>query len=253
MARDKNTPEEHDPTLGPVVNAVHIGGDSIMDRILPHVKKIALAIVGAAVLVAIFVTWRHFKHKKQARSTVQLVRTLELVERPVFDPDPMMPQPPLDTEVYKSYAERADTVATAMGKIGQTRGAATLVEARVLLRGGKLDQALELYRKKAGASGIDGLVAREGVGIALEAKATIASDQAERQKLLEDALAAFRAIQPDDAGFRRDHALYHEARVLEALGKPAEAKAALEKALAVAPQSTLEPAIKVRLAALGGA
>jgi tetratricopeptide (TPR) repeat protein len=253
VARDKNIPDEHDPTLGPAVTAVHVGGESIMDRLLPHAKKIGLAVLGAAVVVTIFFTWRYFKQRAAERSTTKVVNVLDLAERQVLDLDPTVPQPPLEEEVYKSYAERADSVAAAMGKAGENRGAASLVEARVLLRGGKLDEALAIYRRKASGGGIDALIAREGVGIVLEAKAAAATDPAQKQKLYEEALAAFRAIQPDDAGLRRDYALYHEARMLEELGKPAEAKAALEKALAAVPDTSLEPVIKTRLSALGGA
>ena len=253
MARDKNTPEPHDPSLGPAVAAVHVGGESIVDRLLPHAKKIGLALLGAALLVTAVFTWRYFAHRKQERSTARMVKALDLAERKVFDPDPTTPQPPIEEEIFKSQAERADAVRAAMAKVGPARDAASMVEAQLLLRTGKLDEALAIYRAKAKGSGIDALIAREGIGIALEQQASAAKDQGERQKLLEESLAAFRSIQPDDKGLRRDYALYHEGRILEALGKPDEAKAALQKALEVVPDTTLEPAIKVHLSSLGGA
>lgn len=250
MARDKNIPEQHDPNLGPVVTAVHVGGDSIVDRLLPHAKKIGLALLGAAVIITLVFTYRWYQRGKSERATVKVVKALDLVERPVLHDDPM--QPPLPgEETFATEAERTAAVLDAIAKAGPARGAAALVEAQLLLRGGKVDEALAIYRKRASASGIDGLIAREGVGIALEAKATASTDAAARQKLLEEALTAFRAIQPDEKGARRDYALYHEARVLEVLGKPTEAVAALKQALASVPGSTLEPVIKNRLSALG--
>lgn len=251
MAREQNQPEEHDPTLGPVVSAVHVGGESILDRLLPHVKKIALALVGAALLVTAIFTYRYVQHRKAERSTTRVVKALELAERQVFIDDPTVPQPPIDEEVFKTETERSEAVLGALAKAGEARGAVALVEAQNLLRDGKLDQALALYRKHSKASGIDSLIAREGVGIALEAQAGAAKDPAARQKLLEDALAAFQAIQPDDKGPRKDYALYHSARILEALGKPTEAAAALQQALTAVPDTTLEPVIKNRLSALG--
>ena len=198
MAREKNIPEEHDPSLGPAVHAVHVGGESILDRLLPHAKKIGLALAGAAVIVAAVFTYRYFQHRKAERATVRVAKALDLVDRPIFNPDPTVPQPPLDQQVFKSETERNEAVMTALGKLGPTRGSVALVEAQTLLRAGKLDAALALYRKRASARGFDGLVAREGVGIVLEAQASAATDPAQKQKLLEEALAAFRAIQPDE-------------------------------------------------------
>ena len=54
------------------------------------------------------------------------------------------------------------------------------------------------------------------------------------------ALAAFTAMQPDEAGPRRAHALYHMGRLQQTLGKTAEAKASFEKAKPLA--ATVEPA-----------
>ena len=251
MAREKNQPEAHDPTLGPVVSAVHVGGESILDRLLPHAKKFGLALLGAALLVTGIFTYRYVQHGKSERATTRVVKALELAERDVFVDDPTVPQPAPDAEVFTSEHERSEAVLAALAKSGPARGAVAMVEAQNLLRDGKLDQALALYRKHTSASGIDGLIAREGVGIVLEAQAAAAKDPAARQKLLEDALAAFQAIQPDDKGPRRDYALYHSARLLEELGKPTEAAAALEQALAAVPDTALEPVIRNRLSALG--
>lgn len=144
-------------------------------------------------------TYRWYQRGKSERATVKVVKALNLVERPVLHDDPM--QPPLPgEETFATEAERTAAVLDAIAKAGPARGAAALVEAQLLLRGGKVDEALAMFRKRASASGIDGLIAREGVGIALEAKATASTDAAARQKLLEEALTAFRAIQPDEKG-----------------------------------------------------
>jgi hypothetical protein len=95
------------------------------------------------------------------------------------------------------------------------------------------------------------VLAREAIGVTLETQAAATKDQAAQRKLLEEALVAFRAVQSDDQGLRRDYALFHEARVLEALGKPAEAVAPLTKALTVAPETSLRRDIENRLVALG--
>ena len=97
-----------------------------------------------------------------------------------------------------------------------------------------------------------GVLSREGLGIALETKALAEKDNAARQKGLEEALAAFTAEQPDEAGMRRAYALYHQGRIQQTLGKRAEAKALFEKAkAAVKNDHDLAELVEKRLAALG--
>jgi len=97
------------------------------------------------------------------------------------------------------------------------------------------------------------VLSREGLGLALEAKASAEKDPAARQKGLEEALAAFNAMQPDEAGARRAYALYHQARIQLLLGKRADAKALFEKAKTANKDADREIAdlIEKRLAALG--
>jgi tetratricopeptide (TPR) repeat protein len=123
----------------------------------------------------------------------------------------------------------------------------------MLMQAGKLDDAVAEYRKGTAHLGIEGVLAREGLGLALEAKA-LAGDKASRQKGLEDALAAFQQMQPDDKGPRYAYAQYHQGRMLAPgmLGKPAEARAAFEKAKAAADKdSALVQLIDEQLVSLG--
>ncbi|HVK72965.1 MAG TPA: hypothetical protein VM734_06575 [Kofleriaceae bacterium] len=247
MASDKND-QEHDPSLGPKVTAVHVGGESLADRLVPHLKKIAFALVALAAILTAFFTYRWWSHSRAEKATDRLARALELGDRPVIPGDMNLPGMP---EHFKTQAERANAALAELAKAGSVRDAAGLYEAHMLVQAGKLDEALARYRKLGGAGGVDGAVAREGVGVVLETQASAAQEPAQRQKLLEDALAAFRAVQPDDKGPRRDYALYHEARVLEEMGKPAEAIAQLKKALTVSPETPLRGAIEMRLSGLG--
>ncbi len=253
MARDKEP--EHDPTLGPAVTPVHIGGDSILDRVIPHMKKIVLVAVGGTVVLAIFFGLRWWKQRNAEQATGKLAHALEIGSTmviPGYEPDPADPasDPKQAAETYPSYAKRAEVTLAGLKKAGQVRGAAALYEAQMLVQVGKLDDALAIYKRIGRGTSSDAAVAREGVGVVIEARAATAK-AADRQQLLEDALAAYRAIQPDDKGPRRDYSLYHEARVLESLGKSADAVTALKKALSVMPDSQLKPLIEQRLAALG--
>jgi tetratricopeptide (TPR) repeat protein len=255
VAREKE--QEHDPNLGPAVSAVHIGGESILDRIVPHMKKIAVAAVALTVILSVYFGMRWWKYRKAERSTDKLARALEVAERDVVaeitPPLPPIPGAPEveKPETFPTYAARAEATLAELRKAGPTRGAASLYEAQLLIQANKLDEALAIYRRVGSGKSTDAAIAREGVGVVLETKAGVAKDPAEHQKLLEEALAAYRAIQTDDKGPRRDYSLYHEARVLEAMGKPAEAIAALKKAQEVTPDSQLKPLIEQHLATLG--
>lgn len=255
MAREKNP--EHDPNLGPAVAAVHIGGESILDRLVPHMKKIAIAAVALTVILAGYFGMRWWKHRKAEQATGTLARALEVGARRIEPPEAAPPivdpaaLPEDKEETFPTYATRAEATLAQLRKAGQVRGAASLYEAQLLVQAGKLDEALAIYRKVGAGKSTDAAIAREGVGVVLETKAGAAKDPAERQKLLDEALAAFRAVQTDDKGPRRDYGLYHEARVLEALGKPADAITALKKAQEVTPDSQLKPLIEQHLATLG--
>lgn len=250
MARKQ---DEHDPTLGLQITPVNIGGDSIADRLLPHIKKIVVGAVALAVILTGFFTWRWYHRSQQAKSTARVVKALALHDRDVTGDEPLRLDslPPVDPP-YASHAERDLATAEALAKAGEARSAAALYEANLLVRAGKLDQGLAALRKLANGSGDDAVLAREGVGLVLEMQAAAAPDDGARQKLLEEALAAFRAVQPDEGGLRRDYALYHEGRVLlDKLHKPTEAAAPLTKALEQFPETALRGAIENRLAAIG--
>lgn len=253
MAR-KDADPAPDPSLGPVVTPVHIGGDSIADRLLPHIKKIGVALLAIILVITVVFTYRWYKRSQEEQSTARLVKAIELAERPVLPPEIDVSAIPgqKDKLTWKSYGERAEASLTALAKVGDARGAASLYEASLLVAAGKLDPALAIYRRLGnGGSSDDAVLAREGIGIVLETQAVAATDAAQKQKLFEESLAAFRAQQPDDKGLRRDYALYHEARVLEALGKGGEAVAQLKRALELTPDTALKPQIENRLAVLG--
>jgi tetratricopeptide (TPR) repeat protein len=234
---------------------VNIGGESILERLLPHIKKIAI-VVGAGivvVMIAVFVAW--LKERKVTSATTKVVAVMDVYDRPVRAPNTPAPKEGFEKlqPSYGSETERANAVLDAITKqgvddLGAFRGAA-LVEA------GKLDEAIAELKRAQNEPGLDGVLARESLGLALEAKAQNEKDSAARQKLLEDALAAFKAMQPDDKGPRRAYALYHQGRLLDVrmLNRPAEAKAAFQKAKELAKDTDLPELIDERLVGLGGA
>lgn len=229
---------------------VHVGGETLADRILPHIKKILVTFVLVAVVISIFLVFRWRKQATQERETAKLAQVLSVARTPVGPDMPAIPgiTPPKQGEQFKTAKERADAVLDAMAKQGTDGGPA--YRGSLLLDAGKTDEAIAEYRKGGTAKGLEGVLSREGLGIALETKAAAEKDPAARQKILEEALAAFTAMQPDEAGLRRAYALYHQGRLQLTLGKRDEAKASFEKAKELGASTDLAELIERRLAAI---
>jgi len=228
---------------------VHIGGESFLDRIRPHIKQITVGVIVLAVVGVLIAAVGWFRDRKQVDATEKLDKVLQVVEQPIRGkdekPDPKKPS-------YANVKERAAAVLDAMVKQG-TDAAGHAFRAGALLDTGKPDEAITEYRMGIADKTVEGLLCREGLGLALEAKAAADKDPATRQKGLEEALAAFAAMQPDEAGPRRAYALYHQARIQQLLGKRADARALFEKAKQANKDADREIAdlIEKRLATLG--
>jgi tetratricopeptide (TPR) repeat protein len=228
---------------------VHIGGESFLDRLLPHMKQILIGIGVIAVVLIVIFTIRWVRERGQIAATKKLDQILEVAREPIRGKDEKAdPQKPS----FADTKERGAAVLAEMAK-QETDIAGHSFRAGQLLDAGKLDDAIAEYRKGiADTKSIDGVLCREGLGLALEAKAAAEKEPAARQKGLEDALAAFAAMQPDEAGMRHAYALYHQGRIQQLLGKRAEAKALFEKAKeANKNDHDLADLVEKRLAALG--
>ena len=229
---------------------VHIGGESILDRIRPHLKQIIIGIIALSVVLLVVFTIRWFRERKQIAETEKLGQILDVARAPIRGkddkPDPKAPS-------FATVKDRGAAVLDAIAKQG-TDAAGPAFRGGQLLDAGKPDEAIAEYRKGVADKGLEGLLSREGLGLAIEAKAAAEKDPAARQKGLEEALAAFVAMQPDEAGPRRAFALYHQGRIQQLLGKRAEAKALFEKAkTANKDDRELGELLDKRLASLGAA
>ena len=228
---------------------VQLGGESLLERLLPYMKQIVYVLVGISIIIAIVFTVRYFKEKGREKGTTKLVKVLEIADREVKDPsepaDPKAKEP-----TFASQKERAEAVIAALSKEGAT--ATVSYKASMLMQAGKVDEAIAEYKKGENAKGLDGVLSREGLGIAIETKALAEKDAAARQKGLEDALAVFQKMQPDEKGPRAAYAFYHQGRLLAQLQRAAEARTAFEKAKELGAGSELPGLIEERLAMLGG-
>ncbi|HWU90493.1 MAG TPA: hypothetical protein VN253_24680 [Kofleriaceae bacterium] len=205
---------------------VQIGGESLVDRILPHIKQIIIGVVVIAVIVTVIFGVRWWQQRGQEKETEKLTEVFAVAQRPVAapgaTPDPKNP-------AFADEKERAKAVLDEMSKQGATPPGHAY-RGGLQLEAGNVDEAIAEYRLGVDGTGLDGVLSREGLGIALEAKAAGEKDAAARQKLLEEALASYQRMQPDEKGPRYVYALYHQGRMQAALGKSAEARTLFEKA-----------------------
>ena len=227
---------------------VHIGGESLADRIIPHLKKIIVSIIVIAVVLSIFFGYRAYKHSKQSDETEKVAKVLQVGTRKVAPPGaPADPK----ADVFADNKARAVAILDEAAK-QNTDELGHAYRGGLLLDAGRVDEAIAEYRKGVNDSGIEGVLAREGLGIALESKALAEKDNAARQKLFEEALAAYVSMQPKQDGPRRAYALYHQGRIQQTINKFPEAKSLFEQAKAAGtPTTELTSLIEKRLASLG--
>jgi tetratricopeptide (TPR) repeat protein len=226
-----------------------------------------------AVVLTIIFMFRTVQENKREDATEKLAASLAVGQKPI--------QPPSDQgsagsaaagsanpDTFPSSAARAAAILAEVDHQGADTP--SVFRGGLAASAGKYDEAIAELKKGANDPSFEGVLAREGLGLALEAKATAEKDPAAKQKGYEDALAAFVAEQPDENGPRRAYALYHQARMQALLQKTDQAKALFEKArdaakneqnLARAAIEMREPdagqylpdLIERRLAELGGA
>jgi tetratricopeptide (TPR) repeat protein len=230
---------------------VQVGGESIVDRLLPHKKKILIFLLSGFAIWGVIAIVIHFRDKKRENNTEGLAAVLDVAARPVR-PAGQPVDPNAKEPTFGDVKERAGAILSELSQHGGD-AAGPAFRASQLLTAGKIDDAIAEFRTGQKAPGLDGVLAREGLGLALEAKAQDTKDAAASQKLLEEALAAFTAMQPDEKGPLRAYALYHQGRLLVLLGKKGDAKAAFQKAkdLAKERDADLAELVDERIALLG--
>lgn len=239
------------PTFDP--KAVNIGGESLVDRVYPHRKKIGMFFLLAFAVWGVIAIVIHVRDAKRETQTDRIASVLDVAARKINDGTPVDPQDPIakNRPEFKDAKERATAILDALAKSG-TDLAGPSYRGSLLVQAGKLDEAIAEYKKGVTGKELDGVLAREGLGLAQEMKAEAEKDPSAKQKGLTEALATFASMQPDEAGPRRAYALYHQGRVLDVMQKPADARAMLEKARAAGKDaSELAPLIDERIAKLG--
>ncbi len=231
---------------------------SFGDIIQPHIKKL----VGVVVVVLLglsawkFMDWRHEKAAQGA--TTAYVSAMKIVEAPVIgEDDPPLPESPVERLSFATEQEHRDASLAALSKMSghSDIALASLAgprQAQILLNAGKYDEAMAAYQKfaKSNAPELLRMAALEGVAYSQEAKALANKDAGARQSGLETALQSFANLQPAEGGPMRDYSLYHQGRLLVAMGKTDEGISKYKQVLSEQPDSSLKVTIESRLANL---
>jgi tetratricopeptide (TPR) repeat protein len=239
-------PDAATPRFDP--KPVVVGGESFVERLVPHIKKIAVGAIVLTIVLAAFFGFLAWKQGKREDATAELAKVIEISDTPVRAEG----SGSADDKKTQTYASDEERTKAMLEALGPDDPSGPVYRASLLARLGRYDDALAAYREVQTDLGIEGVLAREGIGLALEAKATAPkTEPAVRQKGLEDALGEFKVMQPDEKGPRRAYALYHQGRILVMLGKRDEAKAAFEQAKTIGKAPELNAAIEERLINLG--
>jgi hypothetical protein len=244
--------------------------DRIARRLRPHAAPLAAGVVVAVLAILGYGVWSWYRDRQAAASTdmfhdaIIAARTALSVDA-TDNPDAKAPDAKAPDETtpgdgppkqFATVEQRAQAVIGSLDQVDSSKvtGESRLLRAATLLELGRYDEAIALYDQYAKDGQVDLLrqTAREGLGYALEAKAVASKEPSARQKGLEEALAAFATIQPNEEGPGRDVALYHQGRMLALLDRREEAIAKFKKALEV-PDTSLKPQLEFRIASLESA
>lgn len=238
------------------------GAGKVAEALRPHIWRIAVAVAVVTILVVAYSLYGWWNDKKALAATDLYAEALEIAQREIVPEDLKALEEEADTVVkpvtYTTSQERAQAALAVLDKLQAEYGGtdvateARLLQAAMLFELGRFDDALAMYDSYAdsGASPELKAVAREGIAYVYEAKAMALEDAAARDQALEQALEAFRSVQPEDEGPLRELALYHQGRILQQLGRTDEAAEAFRKALEVDELGVLEGDIQSRLAQL---
>jgi hypothetical protein len=156
--------------------------------------------------------------------------------------------PHFKTEKERNEAALKELDAFLAGPHADLGDEARLQRGPLLLSLGRTDEAISTYQQILGGKLEERLrfLATEGLGYAQEAKGDLAAAAATFGKLGTDAAAS----SSKEGAFYKDRAVYHQARLAELQGNPADAKKLYREVLDKNPNTSLRSDITNRLAVL---
>lgn len=233
----------------------------VLQWLAPHKMKI-LGVTGGVVVVLIAISiWSWYDKRRATNATRSFAVAIETLKAEVGEPDavdPLQPKPkdaPLRFTTAKERSEAALAAFVKLEKDYAKAGAAKqarLIKAGLLYDLARYDEAVaeyERYLKVAPDSELR-TVAREGLGYAQEARALAQKDATAQAAGLDEALRTFEQLQPDDKGYYRDMALYHQGRIRASKGQRDEALQLFRQALDKTTSQSLRKQINNRIALL---
>lgn len=229
-----------------------------VDFVRPHALKIGAVAGGVAAVLIAFGIWSWYDRRRETEATKQFGTAVETLHGVVVGPDtPPDPTPPKPGDPPKFPSAKARNEATLAVLSKMNGGADVTQNSRIIKAGllydlGRYDEAINEYKHFLADADDDALkfVAREGIGYAQEAKALAEQDQAKRTAALDQALKTYEQLQPDEKGFYRDVALYHQARIKALKGERDAAIALYKQVIEKIPNTPLRGEINNRLAVL---
>jgi len=222
-------------------------------------KPVLIGIGGLAGVVTATLIWGEFHERSairasQALAHVEKVATADLAAADGTTPkDDGVPHFKTDKERLEAALKDLDGF-LAGDPHNPLHREAELQKAGLLLDLQRPDEAIPLYTELL-SSRLDKslrFLAQEGLAYAYEAKGDLDQASAAFAKLGEVAApgADDKAGEGAKAGFYRDRSLYHQARIAERKGNPAEATKLYKEVLEKTPQTPLREEITNRLAVL---
>lgn len=198
-----------------------VGGEA-RDWLADRQKWVAGAVAALLVVGLGFSIAHYLSERREAKAAVALSEALEPLSRPVAADGQEMPGLQGSKQSFKSDAEKDEALVASLNRFraanptGEASNEAALVQAQAEFRLGRYEQALQGFdRFLKNADSKDPLQASalEGRGYALESLGQT-----------DEALKAFESLSKSTTGeYLKGMGLYHQARILIATGKKAEA------------------------------
>ncbi|HZS37311.1 MAG TPA: tetratricopeptide repeat protein [Polyangia bacterium] len=219
----------------------------------PYARKILIVIT--TTLVIVFAAWGIINYREhRAESAAEAFgRAVKIYDADLIsdlNPAPAKSDEENPIPRFKTEKERADAALAELDALEKKWGSTDAAKNALIFRAGiqydqgRWDESAKLYQKAAERADKDpsvAAVAHEGVGLCAEA-----------QNKLDDALAAYKAMEPKSGDFYRDRALYDQARVYLKKGDKKKAGDLYKEVLAKMPTSQLRDEIQNQLAQLEG-